>query len=62
MAEKKEVEKVTHLKNNTKGLRHVAGVKVMPSAEVELSPEQLEAVKSNTVAMAWIEAGDLSLT
>lgn len=50
------------LKNNTKGLRHVAGVKVLPGSSVELSSDQLKAVQANEVAMAWIDNGDLSLT
>ena len=49
------------LTNNTKGLRHVAGVKVLPGKSVKLSDEQLKAVEANPVAMAWIDSGDLSL-
>ncbi len=54
-------EKVMKLKNNTKGLRHVAGVKVLPGKSVELSPAQLKAVNENPVALAWIKSGDLTL-
>lgn len=49
------------LTNNTKGLRHVAGVKVLPGQNVELSPEQVKQVEANEVAMAWVKSGDLSL-
>lgn len=49
------------LTNNTKGLRHVAGVKVLPGKSVTLSAEQLKSVESNPVAMAWVKNGDLSL-
>lgn len=49
------------LTNNTKGLRHVVGFKVLPGKSVELTAEQVELVMDNPVAKAWIEAGDLSL-
>lgn len=49
------------LKNNTKGLRHVAGVKILPGKSVPLSAEQLKAIKANKVAMAWVSSGDLTL-
>lgn len=49
------------LTNNTKGLRHVAGVKVLPGKSVELTADQLKLVEANEIAMAWIKSGDLSL-
>lgn len=57
-----EAAKVFHLKNNTKGLRHVAGVKVLPGKSVELDADQLQSVKANAIAMAWINSGELSLS
>lgn len=55
------VSKPKTLTNKTKGLRHVAGVKILPGQSVELNAEQLKAVEANPVAMAWIEKGDLKL-
>jgi len=49
------------LTNNTKGLRGVAGIKVMPGQSVVLTDEQLQLVKQNPAAMAWVKNGDLSL-
>ena len=49
------------LTNNTKGLRHVAGVKILPGKSVTLSAEQLKLVEANPVAMAWVESKDLTL-
>lgn len=49
------------LTNNTKGLRHVAGVKVLPGKSVELTADQLKLVEANEIAMAWVKSGDLSL-
>lgn len=54
-------QKAKSLENNTKGLRHVAGVKVLPGKSVELSADQLKAVQANKVAMAWVKCGDLTL-
>lgn len=58
---KEEAVKLKALTNNTKGLRHVAGVKVLPGKSVKLSAEQLKSVEANPVAMAWVKSGDLSL-
>lgn len=49
------------LTNNTVGLRHVAGVKVLPGKSVDIDSDQEKAIKANPVAVAWIENGDLSL-
>lgn len=49
------------LTNNTKGLRHVAGFKVLPGKSVTLDAEQVKKVEANPVAVAWIKSGDLSL-
>ena len=61
MAEVKSATKT--LTNNTKGLRRVAGVKVLPGKSVELTPEQLKLVEDpkNVVVQAWIKSGDISV-
>lgn len=57
-----EVEVEVHkLTNNTKGLRGVAGIKILPGESVELTREQVEMVNKNPCAMDWIKSGDLSL-
>lgn len=53
--------KTKTLTNNTKGLRHVAGFKILPGKSVELTADQVKVVQANNVAVAWIESGDLSL-
>ena len=49
------------LTNNTKGLRHIAGVKVLPGKTVTLTDAQEKSVNANKVALAWIEKGDFTL-
>lgn len=53
--------KLKTLTNNTKGLRHVAGVKILPGQSITLTADQLKQVQANTVALAWVKSGDLSL-
>lgn len=55
------VTKEKSLTNNTKGLRYVAGFKVLPGKSVTLDADQLKVLEANPVAMAWIKNGDLSL-
>jgi hypothetical protein len=49
------------LTNNTKGLRHVVGIKVLPGQTVDITEQQLNLIDANPVAKDWVESGDLSL-
>lgn len=62
MAAKKETEITTaKITNNTKGLRHVVGIKLLPGKSVEITREQVVDINKNPCAMAWIKQGDLTL-
>lgn len=53
--------KTKTLTNNTKGLRHVVGLKVLPGKSVAVDAAAEKLIKANPVAVAWIESGDLTL-
>ena len=61
MATKPVEAKPAKLTNNTKGLRGVAGIKILPGKSVEVTREQVEMINKNPCAMAWIKQGDLTL-
>lgn len=49
------------LTNNTKGLRSINGIRVLPGKSVDVTREQVVAINKNPCAMAWIASGDFSL-
>ena len=63
MTDKKQEVKAgtSKLTNNTKGLRGVAGIKVLPGETVEVTREQVVLINKNPCAMSWVKCGDLTL-